>query len=378
MLKNTLKSFKYLPGWKSSRKIVVIESDDWGSLRAPTKDGYKYLIDKGLDLKDNYNKYDTLATPDDLSALFETLTLVQDKTGRNAVMTALAITANPVFSKIKESNYRSYFYEPFTETLKRIPGCEKSFDLWKEGISKKIFVPQFHGREHLNVQNWLRALQKGEEQTLLAFDEKIWGFNNKSIGGVSSSYLAAFDLINRNDLLYQETVLNEGLNLFEKLFGYKATFFVAPNGPFSNSLLQTTSKNGIKFVSFASNRIEPLGSGKNKRRFHYLGQKLKYDQTVLIRNCVFEPHFGGKDWVDSCLNEISTAFKWKKPAIISTHRLNFISSLDKPNRDNNLREFKSLLYHIRQKWPDVEFMSSDQLGDLIAAKKLLDTESRCD
>lgn len=362
---NLLKSFKYLPGWRSKRKIVVIESDDWGSLRAPTKQGYEILERKGLDLSWSFNKFDTLANYEDLEALFGTLGSVKDVNNRNAVITAVSVVANPLFDKIKESNFTEYYYEPFTETLKNIPGCERSFDLWREGISKKIFIPQFHGREHLNVQTWLRQLRAGEEQTLCAFNEKIWGFVNKPINNIESHYLAAFDLIERADLSYQETVINEGLRLFEKLFGYKAVFFVAPNGPFSNSLFNALLNNGIKYISFASNRKEPIGNGKQKRRFHYLGQKIKPGLTVINRNCTFEPHLGGKNWVDSCLNDISIAFNWKKPAIITSHRVNFIGSLDTGNRDNNLKELKSLLNKIVRKWPDVEFMSSDQLGNLI-------------
>ena len=51
---------------------------------------------------------------------------------------------------------------------------------------------------------------------------------------------------------------------------------------------------------------------------------------------------------------------------MSAHRINFIGILDEKNRKNNLKLFESLLKRIIKLWPDVEFMSSDQLGDLIA------------
>ena len=31
-----------IPGWRTKRHIVVIESDDWGSIRMPSKDVYVY------------------------------------------------------------------------------------------------------------------------------------------------------------------------------------------------------------------------------------------------------------------------------------------------------------------------------------------------
>jgi hypothetical protein len=39
MIKNIAKSIKQniinLPGWRTNRKIIVFESDDWGSIRMP-------------------------------------------------------------------------------------------------------------------------------------------------------------------------------------------------------------------------------------------------------------------------------------------------------------------------------------------------------
>lgn len=36
MLRTVIKNFSNLPGWRTNRKIVVIESDDWGSIRMPS------------------------------------------------------------------------------------------------------------------------------------------------------------------------------------------------------------------------------------------------------------------------------------------------------------------------------------------------------
>ena len=84
---------------------------------------------------------------------------------------------------------------------------------------------------------------------------------------------------------------------------------------------------------------------------------------------MFEPsEKPNKDWVNSCLTEINRAFLWKHPAIICAHRVNFMGGMDVKNRDINLRLFKQLLLEIKKRWPNVEFMSSDKLGDLITNK----------
>ena len=61
-------------------------------------------------------------------------------------------------------------------------------------------------------------------------------------------------------------------------------------------------------------------------------------------------------------------FFWNKPAIICTHRLNYVGYLDNGNRDNNLILLELLLSKIKKKWPNVEFMSSNELLELIMQK----------
>lgn len=360
------KNLSNIPGWRTGRKLVVIESDDWGSVRMPSLAAFEAMSKAGLDMDSEdfgrYNQNDTLATREDLAALFEVLSKHVDRNGANPVITAVAVVANPDFDKIRENGFSSYVYEPFPVTLDRY-GHTGAFSLWKEGLGKGLFVPQFHGREHLNVAAWMRALQSGEKEVRLAFDHGCWGYNNKHKHGLR--YQAAFDLEFAEDLKVQAEVISSGLALFEQLFGYKATFFVPPNGPYNNSLDEAAAAAGVKYMSSPKLQLEVLGEGKTRRCFHYMGQKNKYGQYYITRNCVFEPNIGGKDWVDSCMNEINIAFAWGKPAVISSHRVNYIGALNPGNRVNGLSQLDSLLKRIRAKWPEVEFVTSSRLGELI-------------
>ena len=71
-LRNRLATYnRNLGGWRTNRKIVVIESDDWGSIRMPSKDVFAAL--KKQQIPVNYCDYfqnDSLASEDDLLALF--------------------------------------------------------------------------------------------------------------------------------------------------------------------------------------------------------------------------------------------------------------------------------------------------------------------
>ena len=366
-VRSTIKGLSSIPDWKTKRRIVVFESDDWGTLRMPSTESFKRLEKEGINLRfsdaGGYNLNDNLATGQDLEGLFEVLSSVKDSRGKHAVFTPVSIVGNPDFSKIKESGFNEYFYEPFIETLKRTPGCENSFQLWKEGIEKNLFVPQMHGREHMNVLAWMKALQAGEKQTLAAFEEGFWGF--KPVSDHDLSYMAAFSLDDPGDLDYYEGVIDEGLQLFEELFGYKAVFFVPPNGVFNNSLNRALARNGIKYRSGSRIQSEVLGGGKTRSRLHYNGQKDKNGIRYIIRNCVFEPIRENVDWVDTCMSQIDTAFRGQKPAIISTHRVSYIGALRPENRDRGLGQLSSLLTAIVKHWPDVEFMTTEELGALM-------------
>jgi len=367
------KNLSALPGWRTSRRLIVIESDDWGGLRMPSSEARSDIMKAGIDLLSDagalFNKYDTLASPADLSGLFEALDSVRDATGRPAVITPVAVVANPDFEKIRANDFDRYFYEPFTVTLGRFKGCEDSFGLWQEGIRTRLFMPQFHGREHLNVPVWMRALKNGNSIARTGFDNKFWGMTTRNDPTVGVEFQAAFDFIDPDDISEHRTVISDGLDIFKRLFGYNASYFAPPNGPLSSSLEPLLSERGIKYLSMPRIQEEPIGYGRTVKRLHWMGKKGRSGLTITTRNCFFEPVVPGKNWTDLCLADISTAFRWSKPAIISSHRVNYIGGLSEANRKNGLDRLGDLLKRIIKRWPEAEFITSAELGDIICDEK---------
>jgi hypothetical protein len=369
--RNLIRNLSNIPGWRTNRKIVVIESDDWGAIRMVSKEILDNLINAGVPISQcRFNNNDSLAAEDDLSSLFEVLHSVKDKNGNSALFTAVSVVANPDFDKIEQNGFQKYFYEPFTETLKKYPGHAGSFNLWKEGIKNRLFVPQFHGREHLNVTAWLKALRNGNQDTLLAFKHKVYGITPRDFHG-NVSFQAAFDIEDITEIDYHKDVIKQGLELFEKLFGYKATYFIPTNGPFNNHLEIVAAEYGIKYMGTSKIQLEPIGQGRTRKVFHRIGQKNDSGQTYITRNCVFEPNDKSQNWIDSCLKEIEIAFRWGKPAVISSHRVNFVGHINPSNRTNGLKQLKILLNEIVKHWTNVEFLTTDQLGDLITEQNFL-------
>ena len=348
------------PGFRTKRKLVVLESDDWGSIRMPSKKAFEYLVKVGaISANDVFARYDSLASEDDLSALFETLKGFRDFKGNHPVITANCVVANPDFEKIRLAQFRQYHFELFTETLKKYPKHKNSFLLWKQGMEEKIFFPQYHGREHINISLWLEKLQNGSKEFKHAFDQNTFAVD----------YLvpAAFGFRSEKELEAIKLIIAEGFDIFSDLFGYKSASFIAPNNTWDKNVEEAMFLKGVKFLqgSYIQN-VPKIGRDDFRKAYHYTGQKNSFNQTYITRNCLFEPSFSPKaDFVSTCLRQISNAFLWGKPAIIATHRLNYIGYLDEMNRDENLKKLKTLLKTILKKWPNAEFLTTAELCNII-------------
>jgi hypothetical protein len=72
------------------------------------------------------------------------------------------------------------------------------------------------------------------------------------------------------------------------------------------------------------------------------------------------------DWVSFTMKQIEAAFFWGKPAIISSHRVNFCGHIDPKNREKGITYLKNLLKQIQKKWPDVEFVGVDEIAVMYA------------
>lgn len=361
-----------LPGWRTRRRIVVIESDDWGAIRTPDRktlwalNKINWLVEKDL-----MTQLDALESNEDLLFLFEVLRSVKDKNNRPAILTANTIVANPDFERIAASVFQTYYYEKVTDTLQKYSGREQVFNLIEQGITEKLYQPQLHGREHLNVQQWLSALQNGNAELLEAFRYNTFGIPLSGKISKRNNLMSAFDFEDENETPGLEKIIEEGTDLFRDIFGFTSTSFIATTYVWHSSLEPALYTHGIKYLQGIPYQYIPSpGNDWYRKKFHFTGQKNNSGQLYLVRNASFEPYMQkNTDVVGECLHRINMAFRWGKPAIIGSHRVNFIGSLDESNRTRNLKLLNQLLTEIVKSWPDVEFMSSDELGELILQSK---------
>ena len=159
--------------------------------------------------------------------------------------------------------------------------------------------------------------------------------------------------------------------MFQQLFNYRSESFIATTYEWHPDLEPHLSAVGVKYLQGTVCQKIPIGNdeGVTMHRHCFQGRRSSHGLIYLMRNCLFEPSLRPTvDSVDQCLQHIRTAFRWGKAANICTHRVNFIGSIDHRNTDRTLPAFRTLLLEITKRWPDCEFVTSDQLGHIIQGK----------
>jgi len=357
-------------GWRTKRKIVVLESDDWGSVRMPSKEVFNALLQEGISVnKCPFMRLDSVADANDLKYLFDTLTSIKDGSGRSLQITANTIVANPDFKKIRESNFKEYFFEDFQTSIERIYPGGRIPELWNEGIRQELFFPQLHGREHVNYNRWLTDLQNKDQEALIAFEHNVYGVSKSIAKKNRHSYLASFDFDEKKQELEALQTITDSVSMFQSSFGYSSTSFIAPNYVWSEEIEKALAENHISYIQSSKSQLLPIYSRKKGNGYlkHFTGQVNANNQLYLVRNCMFEPSITGVERaLNDCIAQIKIAFMTGKPAIISSHRLNYIGALVENNRIQNLAALRNLFSVIKEKWPEVEFLNSPKLGETIA------------
>ena len=363
LLANELKNLR---GWRTSRKLVAFAVDDYANVRVASAQARQRLIDAGLDLSSQMDRYDALETRQDLEALFEVLDSVRDSRGRPATFTAYALSANPDFERIRAEG-GGYHAEPVPETFARLAAeqpaaYEGAWELWREGMQRGLLRPQFHGREHLNVDLFDHKLRAGAHDLAVNIEHAcLAGLSgDPALPGVGFSH--AFGLHDDSALPRQREILADGLDRFERVWGFQSTTFTPPAMQLHPSLFDVAVNGGVRAIDKPLRFSRVTGNGQLRRENNHSGRQRGQNHVTVVRNVVFEP---GKDMgfepVSRALQQINAAFRWKRPAIISSHRVNFCGHLNEANRSRSLTALSHLLEAIVTRWPEVEFVTVDRL-----------------
>ncbi len=372
-----IENLKHVRGWRTGARIIVLSVDDYGNVRLDSNQARKALDKAGVNRElSRFDRFDTLETRDDLEALYETLESVQDRNGRHAVLTPFSVPCNFNFEEMAVEQYARYISEDLPQTFQKLSQLQSgaykgTWDLWREGIAQGLMKPQFHGREHFNLRILEEKLADRDHEVLTAL-------KNRSYTSISSgrhatiSVMAAFDFWGFEETSAFDSIIRDGLARFESVFGYRARHFNAPAGREHPVIHRVLRDKGVCYLDAPFVTSEHQGRGRSKYVVNFTGKRSALGQIFIVRNVVFEPtNSRSFDSVGNALRQIETAFRWKCPAVVSSHRVNFCGHIDESNRKYGLNALQELLKTIVKRWPDVSFMSADELGDHISENSKL-------
>lgn len=362
LVKNYLKN---VPGYKTNRKLLAFAVDDYGNLRVRNNGTQQKLSDFGMPAVSIFDRLDTLETESDLAALFDVLGKFKDKHENLACFSAYAVCCNPNYEEMAAQNFTSYIPELLTDTFKKVPQGTQAWEAWQHGMKSKMLVPAFHGREHLNVRLVSDALKNNDSKIRFAFENGT--FSNIEHKKFPSFY-AAFDQVDKADIALHKDIIIDGLQKFEQVFGFRTLNFNAPGGRESHDLHQTLVEQGIQFIDSGFEKMIILPQGKVQKQYMWMGKNTNDNLKVILRNSVFEPA-SNHNAVADAFKQIQIAFKLKNPAVVSSHRVNFSGAIDENNRKKSLADLKTLLTLVQKAYPDVEFVSTSELGKIMKGTK---------
>jgi hypothetical protein len=358
-------------GFHTGRKIICFDSDDWGSIRTPSKSVLENIVAEDPETARNvFLRNDTLENDTDLDKLANVLSSFGDCRGRHPCFTLNFAVANPKFELINPDS-GDYHYETFVETYSRYFGsANRVFSCIQNGVANRVFWPQLHCREHIFVNRWLLDLQNGKKDVALAYRAHTIDVGSSFQPSNRFGYMDAFHVTNPYDWQSLFKSLDIAQDIFTNIFGFRSTGIVCPCFVWNSELETYLRRNGFLRISTSCWQLQSSGdysTEKLKRVFHYTGER-KHQIQFCVRNVEFEPSQSSDlhKLVEESMNQISYSFKHKKPVVIDTHRMNYVSSLSAENEEKGINAIALLLTSIHNTYPDVEFMSLSDLAEFMA------------
>lgn len=340
-----------------NKKIVVFESDDWGTFRIFSKESLNILTEYFGEANDPFIKYDSLETKEDVERLMDVLSKHRDSNGRSPIFTLNFGLKSPDFKAIIDSNYMDFFECNLKDSY-LFANKETALASIKQGIKNHFFEIQLHTVYHINVGAWMTSLKNNTlHKTIVGnycLDHSCLFNNNRPFSFMDEMRDIETNRINQ--------YLLEANKIFKNEFGFYSSTFI-PCCNVINS--ESDDVFADSFISCIQGSPYYFSFDKKCERYVKHPRKWKKNGVVhLIRNCLFEPsiYSDNIDNVKECLWQIKKAFKNKKPAIICTHRLNYIGSIDSNNQLKNLKLLDMLLTEIEKKYQDIIYMSSNELA----------------
>ena len=137
--------------------------------------------------------------------------------------------------------------------------------LWKEGKKVKLFHPQLHGREHVNVALWMEKLKQGNQAYRKAFELKTYA--------LEGAIAAAFHARSIEEESKYDLIIKEAMEIFQSLMGYCSSSFIAPNYTWGKQVEKSLQELNVKTLQGSKRQNSPIAEaqGRIRKIYRYSG-----------------------------------------------------------------------------------------------------------
>lgn len=341
-------------GFAFSRPLVLLHSDDWGRVGVRDKKGYEQLRARGIRLGEHAYDLYTLETAEDVSELAALLARHHDSTGRQPCMAMNFCTANLNFNRMSAEGYKSVRLLPLSRGLPGRWSRPGLLDAYRGGVKEGLFYPALHGTSHACATALENALAANgerarllhliwEAETPFIFWRMPWvGYEYWNPEKPNAGFLPAET---------QRKLIKEASDNFVALFGRRPTSACAPGYRSNRDTERAWADAGIHVVASGT------GSGLRPPRRDAFGL------LHLYRTIDFEPSQRELD-IDKYVEVAGACFVQGLPLIISTHSINFHSTL-KDFRSSTLVALDHLLTALESRYPELLYVNDEDMYTIV-------------
>ncbi len=339
--------------FRFDKPLVLLQSDDWGRVGVRDEEGRNQLETRGIELGGHpYDLY-ALETAADVAAVRDLLKRHRDSTGRCACLVMNFVVANLDFPRMAAEDFESIYLLPLRDGWPgrwRRPGLSAAY---RDGVEEGVFYPALHGLTHFCALAAKNALRGNSERRALL--RKLWatetpyiywrmpwiGYEYNNPEWPERGFLSAES---------QTELIVEAANEFEAFFGHRAESACAPGYRANRDTHQAWASVGVKVAQ----------NGSGVQRAPHLDE---FGLLHLHRSFDFEPSQVDLG-LEKYVHHASECVERGSPIVISTHSLNFHSSL-RDFRSGTLQALDDLLFALEAKFPDLLYVHDGNMHEIV-------------
>jgi hypothetical protein len=340
---------------KTKDLVIAFDSDDWGSSATNSLSAVERAEKFGFDMRSApFIHIDSLESERDVQDLSDVLLSFQDKDGHHPIFTLNYMMFNPNLEKMKNDNFSTYYFSSLTDT--------PSFDIKTLGRIKELigqcFEVELHGAEHLDVLSYLKEATADPETFSNLAQCGLYQsgdqFTKSHPFGVSDELRCS----NEDETSFAIDRLTMAKAAFSSTFSKNSETLTPSCGVLPYRLIKKLPKIEIRKIKTSFLYYDVRSNGKLAK--HIAFRKRRHNVAFLIRNARFEPSFT-PDAFKKVVSDIDYCSKHHVPCIICSHRLNYVGGSSASTKEFSLKELRHLLSYILLNYPNVKFLSTDDI-----------------